>query len=54
MVAQDTGGAIKGAVRGDVFWGHGEEAKAIAGRMKHLGKYAVLIPRTVLEDNVGS
>ena len=32
MVAQDTGGAIKGVVRGDVFWGAGERAEAIAGR----------------------
>ena len=34
MLAQDTGGAIKGAVRGDFFWGFGEQAGAQAGRMK--------------------
>ncbi len=47
MVAQDTGGAIRGAVRGDVFWGHGPEAESIAGRMKHPGKIWLLLPRGV-------
>lgn len=47
MVAQDTGGAIRGAVRGDVFWGHGPEAAWIAGRMRDPGRMWVLIPRTV-------
>ncbi|MDF2780770.1 MAG: murein transglycosylase [Geminicoccaceae bacterium] len=45
---QDTGGAIKGAVRGDVFWGGGERAEAIAGRMKGRGQYAVLLPRALV------
>jgi membrane-bound lytic murein transglycosylase A len=45
LVAQDTGGAIRGPVRGDVFWGDGNEAAAIAGRMKHRGKLWVLLPR---------
>jgi len=45
MVAQDTGGAIKGVVRGDLFWGHGEEALAIAGGMKQRGRYFVLLPK---------
>jgi len=44
MIAQDTGGAIRGPVRGDVFWGHGEEAAEIAGRMKHDGRLWVLLP----------
>jgi membrane-bound lytic murein transglycosylase A len=47
MVAQDTGGAIKGAVRGDVFWGVGETALAEAGRMHQPGRYYVLVPREV-------
>ena len=47
LVAQDTGGAIRGAVRGDVFWGAGERARAIAGRMAHRGRYWVLVPRGV-------
>ena len=45
MVAQDTGGAIKGAVRADFFWGLGHEAGALAGRMKQDGKLWVLLPR---------
>lgn len=45
LVAQDTGGAIKGAVRGDVFWGFGPSAEAIAGRMKAPGRIFVLIPK---------
>lgn len=44
FVAQDTGGAIRGAVRGDVFWGHGEAAAEIAGRMKHEGRWYLLLP----------
>jgi membrane-bound lytic murein transglycosylase A len=44
MIAQDTGGAIRGAVRGDVFWGAGDRARSIAGRMQHAGRYAVLLP----------
>ncbi len=45
VVAQDTGGAIRGAVRGDVFWGHTEDAAEIAGRMKNRGRMWVLLPR---------
>jgi len=47
MVAQDTGGAIKGAVRGDVFWGHGAVAASVAGRMKHQGRVWLLLPTAV-------
>ena len=45
MVAQDTGSAIRGPVRGDVYWGTGDEAGAVAGRMKHQGRYWLLLPR---------
>ena len=45
VVAHDTGGAIRGAVRADFFWGQGEEAGALAGRMKQKGKMWVLLPR---------
>jgi membrane-bound lytic murein transglycosylase A len=45
MVAQDTGGAIKGPVRGDVFWGHGADAAERAGRMRSRGRYWILLPR---------
>jgi membrane-bound lytic murein transglycosylase A len=44
MAAQDTGGAIKGAVRGDVYWGSGADAGALAGRMRQSGKLWVLLP----------
>jgi membrane-bound lytic murein transglycosylase A len=45
LIAQDTGGAIKGVVRGDVYWGYGAAAGEVAGRMKHPGRMAVLLPR---------
>jgi peptidoglycan lytic transglycosylase A len=44
MVAQDTGGAINGAIRGDVFWGFGKTAAEIAGRMNNKGRYWLLLP----------
>ncbi len=47
MVAQDTGGAIRGPVRGDVFWGYGSEAETMAGQMKSDGRYWALLPNTV-------
>ncbi|CAM2972053.1 murein transglycosylase A [Legionella worsleiensis] len=47
MIAQDTGGAIRGKVRGDVFWGGGEKATLIAGHMKNEGHYWLLLPRHV-------
>lgn len=43
-VAQDTGGAIKGAVRADLFWGFGAEAGAQAGKMRQKGMLWVLLP----------
>lgn len=48
MIAQDTGGAIKGKVRGDVFWGDGENATVIAGHMKNQGHYWLLLPSHAL------
>ncbi|KTC69270.1 Membrane-bound lytic murein transglycosylase [Legionella birminghamensis] len=45
MIAQDTGGAIRGQVRGDVFWGEGEEATYTAGLMKNPGHYWLFLPR---------
>lgn len=45
MMAQDTGAAIKGPVRGDVFWGAGEAAFDQAGRMKSPGRLALLLPK---------
>lgn len=47
MVAQDTGGAIRGPLRGDVFWGYGDQAREIAGRMKHPTLLWMLLPRGI-------
>ena len=44
MLAQDTGGAIRGAVRADFFWGFGAEAGQHAGKMKQLGQMWALLP----------
>lgn len=48
MVAQDTGGAIRGTVRGDVFWGPGDKAADIAGKMKSKGQAYILLPKSVI------
>jgi membrane-bound lytic murein transglycosylase A len=47
-VAQDTGGAIKGANRFDSFWGAGDQARLIAGRMSGRGQAVVLLPKGTL------
>jgi membrane-bound lytic murein transglycosylase A len=46
MMAQDTGGAIRGAVRADFFWGFGNVAGESAGRMKQKGALWVLLPKS--------
>ena len=46
MLAQDIGGAIKGAVRADFFWGFGDEAAELAGRMRQSGEMWVLLPKS--------
>ena len=45
VLAQDSGGAIRGAVRADYFWGFGEAAGALAGRMRQSLRMWVLLPR---------
>ncbi|MGE4351324.1 MAG: murein transglycosylase A [Bdellovibrionales bacterium] len=45
VMAQDTGGAIKGPVRGDLFCGAGKEAEAMAGHMQEEGTYYLLLPK---------
>ncbi|WP_240048269.1 murein transglycosylase A [Crenalkalicoccus roseus] len=45
VVAQDTGSAIRGPARGDLFWGWGEEAEARAGLMREPAEMFVLVPR---------
>jgi membrane-bound lytic murein transglycosylase A len=51
MMAQDTGGAIKGGVRADFFWGAGPDAGAKAGAMKQAGKIWVLLPKEFVLSN---
>lgn len=51
VLAQDTGGAIKGAVRADFFWGFGAEAGAQAGRMRQKGEMWVLLPSALVPEN---
>ena len=46
VLAQDTGGAIKGHVRADLFWGQGDRAEHMAGLMKQPGRLYVLKPRS--------
>jgi membrane-bound lytic murein transglycosylase A len=45
MLAQDTGGAIRGVVRADFFWGSGAEAGSLAGKMRQQGRMWVLMPK---------
>ena len=47
VVAQDSGSAIKGAVRDDLYWGSGDEALRYAGPMKQPGRYYLLLPKAV-------
>ncbi|HEY3637733.1 MAG TPA: murein transglycosylase A [Rhizomicrobium sp.] len=47
-IAQDTGGAINGNLRADIFWGYGDEAESVAGRMKSTGRMFVLLPKTLI------
>ncbi len=52
FIAQDTGGAIKGIVRADLYWGEGESAEFLASRMREQGRYWLLLPRrTVLPSH---
>lgn len=49
MFAQDTGGAIRGAVRADYFWGFGADAGKQARRTKHKGRMWVLVPHAEVD-----
>lgn len=50
MLAQDTGGAIRGAVRADYFWGFGPQAGEMAGKMKQKLKIWLLLPKQPEND----
>src|SRR6266508_345215 len=45
MIAQDTGSAIIGPARADLYWGAGDDAARIAGRIRHAGRFVMLLPR---------
>jgi membrane-bound lytic murein transglycosylase A len=47
VVAQDTGGAIRGPVRGDLYCGFGVDAERQAGNMKARGRYFLFLPRSI-------
>src|SRR5262245_56907431 len=47
MVAQDTGSAIVGPARADIYFGHGEEISHIAGRIKQNGQFVMLVPQSI-------
>lgn len=54
MIAQDTGGAIVGPARADIYLGAGEEAARAAGRFKHFGHFVMLVPNELDPSNVAS
>ena len=47
VIAQDTGSAIVGIARADIYFGAGDDAARIAGRIKHSGRFAMLLPRVL-------
>jgi membrane-bound lytic murein transglycosylase A len=47
MIAQDTGSAIVGPARADIYWGAGDRAADFAARVRHPGSFAILVPREV-------
>jgi membrane-bound lytic murein transglycosylase A len=50
-VAQDTGSAIRGPLRGDLFFGSGPDAGALAGVMKHDVRWTVLVPKGLVQNS---
>jgi membrane-bound lytic murein transglycosylase A len=47
MIAQDTGSAIVGPARADIYWGAGDKAADVAGRLRHPGRFIMLVPREI-------
>jgi membrane-bound lytic murein transglycosylase A len=45
MIAQDTGSAIVGPARADLYWGAGDDAARVAGRIRQPGRFVMLLPR---------
>jgi membrane-bound lytic murein transglycosylase A len=54
MIAQDTGSAIVGPARADIYFGAGDEAARMAGRIKHPGTFIMLLPRELDPVAAGS
>lgn len=54
VIAQDTGSAIVGPARADVFFGAGDDAGKIAGRLRHAAEFALLVPRSLDPALAGS
>jgi hypothetical protein len=54
MIAQDTGSAIVGPARADIYFGAGDEAARIAGRIKNPGTFVMLVPRELDPVAAGS
>ena len=47
VIAQDTGSAIRGAARADIYFGYGGDAPSIAGRIKQFGRFVMLVPKSI-------
>ncbi|MGA8970823.1 MAG: 3D domain-containing protein, partial [Pseudolabrys sp.] len=47
LFAQDTGSAIVGPARADIYFGHGEEISHVAGRIKQYGQFVMLVPQSM-------
>jgi membrane-bound lytic murein transglycosylase A len=54
MFAQDTGGAIRGAVRADYFWGYGADAGRLARQTRHRGRMWVMVPHAEVAQLMSS
>jgi membrane-bound lytic murein transglycosylase A len=54
FIAQDIGGAIRGPLRGDLFYGYGAAAESMAGRTKATGKMYVLVPKSIAAREAGA
>ncbi len=54
LIAQDTGSAIRGVVRGDIFFGYGKEAESKASTMASSGEYYILLPNNIADKISGN
>ena len=51
MIAKDAGSAIKGEQRGDIYWGSGPQAGAIAGSTRHKAEFTFLLPKPAVSGS---